>query len=808
MSNTPLLSVVVPIYNVALFLDTCLESVRAQGFSADELQVIMVDDGSTDGSGLIAEKWAYRHKNFHLVSQPNKGLSGARNTGIRHTTGKYLVFLDSDDIVPPHAYRNMVALLEKSGSDFVTGAVHRFKTHSKASWAWQRTAKLHNETRMRLVLAKNPEYIRDAVPWNKIYRRSFFMKSGIAFPEGRVYEDIATTPKLYSLASSFDVYGNLAYYWRFNPNGISLGVNVAKQFDRLHNLGDSEKFLKAHNAPDHVLAEYEFFCIDYNLRRILLDAWKYKPDERRSIVEASCHFAKKLNPADFDRISQPLQEVIALAHDNKQKELLHLLNTPLGEEKQTTNKRAGLIRYVYLRVRSIAGKIKRKLISMRPKIKKQLKNIFIYFMVRPIVFLLPLNGRTAVFSSYWGERLVTSSGPTAILAQLTKLDPTFHCVVFARKDYRDTIARSVRELVDDNSSITIVTNGTLKYYYYLWHAKYLFNDVNFIVGMKIGKSHHFISKRRGQVEVQTTHGIPLKTMGIDSKEAIKDVPLFLQKNQRYDRLVSSSPLIAKLFTKAHGIHPSLLKTGLPQHDFLFKKPPKAYVDKLRKKYGIATDKKVVVYAPTWRYSKNAGMRPLVDFDKLHKDLGDSYQIIIKMHALNVINLQLLDFRELTNYSHEKHDIRHSPIKLYGTIHDNLDFRQRIYGDNTKNLLKPRVADADINELMTIADVMITDYSSTMFSYFHLDKPQIFFTPDIEFYNSTRGSYFNIDEIAPGMVAKATDDLIKGIKLSANHQEWNKKYAKNIKAFRKDFLLWEKGGAAQKIIDEIGMLKDS
>jgi len=804
MSNTPLLSVVVPIYNVALFLDTCLESVRAQGFTADELQVIMVDDGSTDGSGLIAKKWAHRHKSFHLVSQPNKGLSGARNTGIEHTTGKYLVFLDSDDIVPPHAYSNMVALLEKSGSDFVTGAIYRFKARSEA-WAWQRTAKLHNKTRAKLTLTKSPEYIHDGAPWNKVYRREFFMESGVTFPEGRLYEDSATTPKLYYLASSFDVYSSPAYYWRLNPDGISLGINAAKQFDRLQSLGESERFLKDHNAPKQVLAEYEFFCIDYNLRRILLDAWKYHPNERPAIIKACCRFAADLNPEGFSRITEPLRMVIQLAHNDEQKKLLQVLATKINENHKPS---PPLPHSPYLRARRLAGKVKRKLIFIASRLKYWLRNLFVYFVFRPIVCALPVGNREAVFSSYWGERSSSSSSPAVILAQLIRLDPALQYIVFAHKNRRDAIAKNIEELTHKNNTVTIVTNGTLKYYYYLWHAKWLFNDVNFQVGIKIGGAYRFVGKRTGQIEIQTTHGIPLKKMGLDSSEAVKIMPLFLKKNRRYDYLVSTSPLVAKLFQKAHDIQPRLLKTGLPQHDALFNKPSQSYISFLREKYAIAPGKRVIVYAPTWRYNKNIAMRYLIDFEQLYGEFKNSHQIIIKTHTWNHTNLQAIDFRHLTDYSQDKKQQEHPFIQLYGIIKDTFDFRQQVYSQNNADLLNRQVNDVDINELMLIADVMITDYSSTMFSYFHLGKPQIFFTPDIEFYNSTRGSYFNIDEIAPGMVAKNTDDLIKGIKLSANHQEWDKQYAKNIKAFRKDFLLWEKGGAAQKIIDEIGILKES
>ena len=85
----------------------------------------MVDDGSTDGSAAIAESFARRDERFRLVTQPNGGLSRARNTGTDAAGGRYLAFLDSDDVLPPNSYELLLGALEKTGSDFATGNVHR-----------------------------------------------------------------------------------------------------------------------------------------------------------------------------------------------------------------------------------------------------------------------------------------------------------------------------------------------------------------------------------------------------------------------------------------------------------------------------------------------------------------------------------------------------------------------------------------------------------------------------------------------------------------------------------------------------------
>src|SRR5919199_728512 len=119
----PRVSVVVPIYNVEPYLRSCLDSLAAQTYT--DLEVVMVNDGSTDRSAEIADAFSARDPRFRLLEQPNRGLSAARNTGIDAASGEFLAFVDSDDIVAPAAYELLVGALDASGSDLATGNVHR-----------------------------------------------------------------------------------------------------------------------------------------------------------------------------------------------------------------------------------------------------------------------------------------------------------------------------------------------------------------------------------------------------------------------------------------------------------------------------------------------------------------------------------------------------------------------------------------------------------------------------------------------------------------------------------------------------------
>jgi CDP-glycerol glycerophosphotransferase len=106
--------------------------------------------------------------------------------------------------------------------------------------------------------------------------------------------------------------------------------------------------------------------------------------------------------------------------------------------------------------------------------------------------------------------------------------------------------------------------------------------------------------------------------------------------------------------------------------------------------------------------------------------------------------------------------------------------------------------------MFVADVVISDYSSLMFGYTHLSKPLVLFTPDIERYNATRGSYFNVDDIAPGAVTKTTEELITAVHLSRDREAWNARYETKRREFIERFLVWDRGDASREILAELGL----
>ena len=165
--NGPKLSVIVPTYNVEEYLANCLDSILGQSYT--NLDVIVVNDGSTDQSGAIADSFARKHKRLRVIHKHNAGLGAARNTGLDYSDSEYVTFVDSDDTLPPDAYQTAMTSLLNTNSDVSIGSVERFDSRNKWLPFWVKLA--HDEYRPAIHGLDFPPIMWDVFAWNKIYKR-------------------------------------------------------------------------------------------------------------------------------------------------------------------------------------------------------------------------------------------------------------------------------------------------------------------------------------------------------------------------------------------------------------------------------------------------------------------------------------------------------------------------------------------------------------------------------------------------------------------------------------------------------------
>jgi len=205
------LSIVIPVYNMENTLNRCVESVLRQGI--DDYEVILIDDGSTDNSAKICDEWQTKDQHILVIHQENGGLSAARNAGIEKATGELITFVDPDDYLKDGTYKAIMALAEKH--DIVEFPVCRlFKS------ARQEMLHLPNQvfTDMKAYWLEMEAYTH-TYAWNKIYRKRLF--DNVKFPIGKVFEDVATFPKLLQVANDICTTNQGLYFYCQNDNGIT-----------------------------------------------------------------------------------------------------------------------------------------------------------------------------------------------------------------------------------------------------------------------------------------------------------------------------------------------------------------------------------------------------------------------------------------------------------------------------------------------------------------------------------------------------------------------------------------------------------
>lgn len=227
MKQLPI-SVIVPVYNVEEYLAGCIESILRQTFSSFEL--ILVDDGATDDSARICERYAEKDARIKVSHKENGGLSSARNAGIEAATGLFFTFVDSDDCISPDCLEKMILAAEEFDADVVVGAYRRMNREgilleetSKPS----RVGLINGGQAMEELFEDNAVYY--IIACGKLYRRNLF--SSLRFPRGKIHEDEAVIHRIYCQAHRVYCLEDILYLYRINEKSITHRKFDANKFD-------------------------------------------------------------------------------------------------------------------------------------------------------------------------------------------------------------------------------------------------------------------------------------------------------------------------------------------------------------------------------------------------------------------------------------------------------------------------------------------------------------------------------------------------------------------------------------------------
>jgi CDP-glycerol glycerophosphotransferase (TagB/SpsB family) len=353
----------------------------------------------------------------------------------------------------------------------------------------------------------------------------------------------------------------------------------------------------------------------------------------------------------------------------------------------------------------------------------------------------PIDDKLAVYAAYWYRGYACN--PAAIYEKARELAPDVRGVWVVKPGKQKSLPKGV----------DYVVSGSRAYYRAIARARYLVNNATFPAE---------VVKRPGAVHVQTHHGTPLKTMGLDQpKFPASTVGFDIERMRRniakWDYSITANRHTTLCWDRQFPVRGETLETGYPRNDRLALATT-SDTAAARAEFGLRPDERVVLYAPTHR-EWHATYTPALDVDRLAEALGPDTRVLLRGHY------------------------------FYGSI----GFPPR----------HPRVIDVSahptVETLYLASDVLITDYSSAMFDYAVLNRPVVIFAPDWEIYKAVRGVTFDLSAEPPGVFARTFDELVAAFRDGAVD---GPQARAQLARFRERFCALEDGHAAERVVRRV------
>ena len=330
--SLPKVTVVMPVYNAAEYLVDALVSVLSQSYK--NFEVIAINDGSTDGSEKILEMLAAEISHLKIVNQSNLGVAEARNRGaaLALNDSKYLMFIDSDDLLPMRSIARLVAAAENSNAQLTAGKTVTF--YGVRYFDRPSTAAFFSSSRQGIKLEQMPELLGDAVVWNKLFRTDFWRAQGFKFPSGVNYEDMTLAADSYLNAERITVVSDAVYFWRVRAEGESRSTQRFEQAsleDRLLSMEQIANRIKAKiragKLTTAVLESYQARIIRHDLQ-LFVPYLEHVDATYFSTLKVRCKaLVGKVSPEQFEAAGGRYNEVLRMVMSSTRAEAIRTLQS-------------------------------------------------------------------------------------------------------------------------------------------------------------------------------------------------------------------------------------------------------------------------------------------------------------------------------------------------------------------------------------------------------------------------------------------------------------------------------------------------
>lgn len=710
MKHKEKVSVIIPYYNTKEYIDECLNSILAQSYT--NLEIIIINDGSDDDDTAYIESILDDSRIIYLKNNKKKGVGYSRNKGMAAANGEFVFFLDSDDILSTQAIEYLVGNIGNKPA--ITGKTTALV---KPSDLEDEKNSARSFVKEEMVQLKNGwDHFQSGSILNVLISKKFLTSRKIQFIEKLDgFTDLAVIIPLVLAERELLILNKKTYFKRFRNDPITNPALSQRPLNRITEeliqiyLMINEKY----NDCEQVKRYIDSFFLNYYRNNSI------------QIFSDKAHFDYVVN-----QLTKPVQLLGTI--QNSQPSFIKREIKYLKEEKKEKLKKS--------------LKLRKEIRDFRNAIKgfTRLKR----YIYEKLFLRFPLKEKYIIFESFLGRNY--SDSPRNIYEYIVENNLDFTCIwVFNDK----------KRKIPGNAKI--VKRFSLKYYYYFAVSKYWVNNMR--------QPLHLV-KKEGNVFLETWHGTPLKKLVFDMKDIYSANPNykrdFYLQSRAWDYLLAPNRYSSEIFRRAFKFDKEMLEYGYPRNDILYAPDKNKRAERIKKSIGIPEDKKVILYAPTWRddeyfepgkYKFNLKL----DLRKMKEMLGSEYVVALRMHYFiaNDINVEGL---EGFAYNLSKYN--------------------------------------DIAELYLITDLLITDYSSVFFDYANLKRPILFYTYDLEKYrDQLRGFYLDFEKDLPGPMLQTSEEVIEAIK---NIEQIKRDYSNLYETFYEEFCGWHDGKSTERVVRKV------